>query len=173
VKLFIDECARMLRRGQIQAEARLWAQLRAHRFFGAKFHRQFRLGDFIADFCCREKRLAIELDGGPTWIARDRRETYFAMEARGFSALRFWNIEVFENLEGVLAETTLSLARISHHGGGFRANSAKDSAQGNALGLSQPVGRRPEGAQEAVLRLRALQGATRTSTVDTQGVALG
>jgi very-short-patch-repair endonuclease len=30
------------------------------------------------------------------------------MEARGFSVLRFWNIEVFENLEGVLAGTTLS-----------------------------------------------------------------
>jgi very-short-patch-repair endonuclease len=42
----------------------LWGQLRAHRFFRAKFHRQFPIGDFIADFCCREKRLAIDLDGG-------------------------------------------------------------------------------------------------------------
>ena len=42
-------------------------------------------------------------------MVRDRARTE-ALEASGYRVLRFWNNEVFENLDGV-CETILSMAR--------------------------------------------------------------
>jgi very-short-patch-repair endonuclease len=110
----VHQRARKLRREQTEAEARLWAQLRAHRLFGAKFHRQFPIGDFIADFCCCEKRSVIELDGGQhvDQAAADSKRSSL-LEERGFTVLRFWNIQVFENLEGVLEEIARAIGQPS------------------------------------------------------------
>lgn len=94
--------ARNLRNNATEAEQRLWLHLRASRFEGAKFTRQFPIGNFIADFACRSLRIAVELDGGqhaesPTDANRTR-----IIEAHGYRVIRFWNNEVFENLDGVL-----------------------------------------------------------------------
>src|SRR5260370_37417201 len=56
--------ARNLRHDQTDAEAKLWARLRGGQLEGLKFRRQFPVGQFIADFCCPQCRLIIELDGG-------------------------------------------------------------------------------------------------------------
>src|SRR5690242_16517520 len=58
--------ARQLRREQTEAEKRLWAALRARQLQGYKFRRQFVIGSVIVDFCCFEKRIVVELDGGHT-----------------------------------------------------------------------------------------------------------
>jgi len=55
--------ARQLRRNQTRAELEPWMRLRG-RQLGAKFRRQYRIGPYIVDFCCLERRLVIELDGG-------------------------------------------------------------------------------------------------------------
>ena len=55
--------ARQLRCDQTTAEKKLWHYLRAKRLDGFVFRRQFPVDDFIADFCCKERRLVIELDG--------------------------------------------------------------------------------------------------------------
>ena len=60
----IHDYARQLRRGQTDAEARLWYRLRERRLQGFRFRRQFPIGNFIVDFCCREQRLLVEVDGG-------------------------------------------------------------------------------------------------------------
>ena len=54
-------------------------------------------------FCCHESRLIVELDGGQHAenAAKDLARTQ-ELEALGFHVLRFWNNEVFENIEGVL-----------------------------------------------------------------------
>ena len=105
--------ARNLRSRQTDAEARLWQQLRAKRMEPYKFRRQFPIGNFIADFCCKERRLVIELDGGqhaePEQTARDNRRT-LAMEAWGYRVVRFWDNEVLQNMEGVV-ETILEALR--------------------------------------------------------------
>tara|TARA_R110002051_G_scaffold273829_1_gene334523 strand:- start:359 stop:559 length:201 start_codon:yes stop_codon:yes gene_type:complete len=46
------------------AETAMWKVLRDRRFEGLKFRRQARIGPWIADFCCYELKLVIELDGG-------------------------------------------------------------------------------------------------------------
>jgi very-short-patch-repair endonuclease len=56
--------ARKLRENQTDVENRLWAQLRSRQFGGVKFRRQHPIGPFIVDFCCVERGLVVELDGG-------------------------------------------------------------------------------------------------------------
>jgi very-short-patch-repair endonuclease len=95
--------ARELRRSQTAAEARLWSRLRNGQLDGFKFRRQFAISDFIADFCCRQRKLVIEVDGGQHYEEREKdvwRERLLA--ARGYRVLRFWNDEVLKNTEGVL-----------------------------------------------------------------------
>lgn len=94
--------ARQLRNNATDAEQRLWLHLRASRFEGVKFTRQFPIGDFIADFACRSLRLAVELDGGQhSDSATDANRTRI-IEAHGYRVIRFWNNEVLGNIDGVL-----------------------------------------------------------------------
>ena len=97
--------ARTLRKDMPPAERKLWAALRGKRLGAFRFRRQHTVGPFIADFACIEARLIIELDGdqhgrglAPT---RDRQRDAY-LEAHGWRVMRFWNGEVFSNLDGVL-----------------------------------------------------------------------
>lgn len=95
------DLARRLRVYSTDVERKLWSKLR-NRQLGAKFRRQVSIGPFIADFCCLDARLIIELDGSqhadnPRDVVRDE---YLA--ANDFKVLRFWNSEINDNLEGVL-----------------------------------------------------------------------
>ncbi len=99
----IQERAKELRRKQTDTEIKLWQQLRGRRFVGHKFRRQVPLGTFIVDFVCFERKLIIELDGGQHNPANEyevQRRRW--LEQGGFRLVRFWDNEVFENLEGVL-----------------------------------------------------------------------
>ena len=100
----IHDYARLLRRDQTDAEARLWYGLRERRLEGFRFRRQFPIGNFIVDFCCRDKRLVVEVDGG------QHMERGELIEARGYRVLRFWNSDVLSNLDGVLEQILVALA---------------------------------------------------------------
>jgi very-short-patch-repair endonuclease len=94
---------RRLRRDQTDAEAKLRSRLRNAGLNGAKFRWQFPIGEFIADFCCPESRLVIELDGGQHAERVHRDEWRSALLARdGYRVVRFWNEEIVNNLDGVL-----------------------------------------------------------------------
>ena len=70
---------------------------------GYKFRRQQPVGPYIVDFVNFEKRIVIELDGGQHTIEEDRDKKRDAwLKAEGFHILRFWNNELFKNLEGIL-----------------------------------------------------------------------
>ncbi|HEX6219208.1 MAG TPA: DUF559 domain-containing protein [Sphingomicrobium sp.] len=100
--------ARKLRNRSTDAERLLWSCLRS-RQLGAKFVRQCPIGPHIVDFACRSLRLAIELDGGQHDHAVDAPRTKI-IEAHGYRIIRFWNNEVFDNLDGVLATIDQQLA---------------------------------------------------------------
>jgi len=97
--------ARKLRRAQTDAERMLWARLRARGIGGAKFRRQLPIGPFVADFCCLEKRLIVELDGGHhgAQAERDDKRSEW-LERHGYRVMRFWNDDVVKNIEGVLEQ---------------------------------------------------------------------
>ncbi|MFQ5964287.1 MAG: endonuclease domain-containing protein [Candidatus Scalinduaceae bacterium] len=97
--------ARNLRRRSTKEERFLWRYLRAKQLEGLKFRRQQPIGKYIVDFVCFEKRLIIELDGGQhtTEIERKKdciRDKWFTEQ--GFKVLRFWNNDVFKNINGIL-----------------------------------------------------------------------
>ncbi len=70
---------------------------------GYKFRRQQPMGPYIVDFVNFEKGIIIELDGGQHATNRDRDEEREArLRGEGFQIIRFWNNDVFQNLEGVL-----------------------------------------------------------------------
>jgi very-short-patch-repair endonuclease len=99
------EFARELRRDSAPAEQRLWSCLRTRRLNGFKFRRQFAVDRYVADFYCAECKLIVELDGDshfePGSELKDAKRTE-NLEAQGYTVNRFTNVDVFENLEGVL-----------------------------------------------------------------------
>lgn len=103
--------ARTLRHNQTDAEARLWSVLRNRQLEGLKFRRQQPIGGYVADFCCEELRLIIELDGGQhaTLESKDRLRT-IELENMKYQVLRFWNVDVFQSLDGVM-DTILAVIR--------------------------------------------------------------
>jgi very-short-patch-repair endonuclease len=96
--------SRQLRNNATEAERKLWHELSARKLAGVRFNRQFPIGQFICDFVSREVRLVIEIDGSQHALAAeyDARRTRF-LQAQGYRVIRFWNNEVLENIEGVLA----------------------------------------------------------------------
>ena len=99
--------ARVLRQRSTDAETALWLALRDRRLAEHKFRRQHPIGSYIVDFVCISAKLVVEVDGGQhaTQAKADGARTAYLNE-KGFEVIRFWNNEVFENLEGVL-ETIL------------------------------------------------------------------
>ena len=99
--------AHSLRNGGNQAEALLWLELKARRLGGYHFVRQQPIGPYFADFCCRKKKLVVELDGSQhADSAYDRRRDAF-MQSQGFSILRFWSHDALKHRTSV-CETILA-----------------------------------------------------------------
>lgn len=99
------ETARDLRQISTTAEQVLWERLRNRQIAGAKFRRQHRIGEtpFVADFCCIEARLIIEVDGE---IHQSQQEADLfrqgIIESLGFQFLRFSNQDIVERLDQVV-----------------------------------------------------------------------
>ncbi|MFO7586200.1 MAG: endonuclease domain-containing protein [Anaerolineales bacterium] len=97
--------ARELRQNMTPAEKVLWQALRANRLNGIHFRRQQVIAGFIVDFYCHAASLVIEVDGGIhlQQVESDRKREQ-ALTERGFRILRFQNEQVFNDLDGVLAQ---------------------------------------------------------------------
>ena len=107
--------ARKLRKRLTDAERHLWRQIRDRQLLGYKFRRQTPVGRYVVDFICLEQRLIVELDGGQHAEQKDydaSRSDW--LEQRGYTVLRFWNHEVFGNLEGVKEIIVKHLLRTPH-----------------------------------------------------------
>ncbi len=96
--------AKRLRRDLTDAERALWHVLRAHRFEGIGFRRQMPIGPYIVDFVAHRMRLVVEVDGGQHHTAErveaDRKRDEW-LNGRGYRVLRFSNLDVLENIDGV------------------------------------------------------------------------
>ncbi len=94
--------AQQFRHHAVPAEALLWKALRNRALGGFKFRRQHPVGPFLVDFACVECRLIVEADGESHQSREDadaRRSQL--LEAAGWLVLRFWNTQVYDELEAV------------------------------------------------------------------------
>ena len=93
--------ARELRRNGTKPEAKLWYALRDSRL-GVSFRRQHPIGPYVLDRYCPALKLAIELDGDQHSEQQgyDQRRTRF-LNLRDIRVIRFWNIEVNEEIDRV------------------------------------------------------------------------
>jgi len=104
-----------MRREPTLAEEKLWERLRDRQLLGLKFRRQVEIDGYIADFCCRELRLVVEVDGkvheAQEQAAHDaNRDAY--LKARGYTVLRFPNEEVSLSSRSVLERIAYTARRL-------------------------------------------------------------
>jgi very-short-patch-repair endonuclease len=94
--------ARGLRHKGTPPEQLLWSVLRSRQLAGLKFRRQEVIGEYIVDFCGREVKLIVELDGSSH---EDKLESDTirsrCLTDQGYQVLRVTNRDVIEDLEAV------------------------------------------------------------------------
>ena len=131
------ERSRELRTNATPAERFLWQHIRNRQLLGTRFNRQVPIGPYICDLVARGPKLIIELDGGQHTSneSYDAKRTSF-LEDRGYRVLRFWNNDVLENVEGVLAVIAEALV-ISPPA--MREGKSRAAAKGRACGLTQDM----------------------------------
>jgi very-short-patch-repair endonuclease len=92
------------------------------------FRRQHAIGPFIIDFCPPRIKLVLELDGGQhlEQAEDDARRTKY-LESKGYRVLRFWDHEVFENMDGVwlVIYDAIYLHQTSPENQGFLGNTRR------------------------------------------------
>jgi very-short-patch-repair endonuclease len=104
--------SRALRKTMTDAEIILWSKLRMKQLNNCQFYRQKIIGNYIVNFFCPKYHLIIEVDGGQHYsdemlnADRDRDETLRSM---GLTVLRFTNVDIFKNIEGVVIRIIESL----------------------------------------------------------------
>jgi very-short-patch-repair endonuclease len=96
---------RRLRKELTPVEVELWARLRRGQLRGHRFRRQYSIGPYCVDFYCVQAKLAIELDGDSHFTPEAKqydaqRQRYIG--ALGIRFLRFTNVEIYDNLDGVV-----------------------------------------------------------------------
>jgi very-short-patch-repair endonuclease len=105
VRVRTPKLLKELRQKQTDAEGRLWYFLSNRQIEGNKFRRQHRIGHYVIDLICLEKKLIVEIDGGQHNEAlnqeKDELRTNW-LNKEGYQVLRFWNNDVLTNTEGVL-----------------------------------------------------------------------
>jgi very-short-patch-repair endonuclease len=92
-----------MRHAPVPPEQKFWSRVRDRRLGGHKFKRQVLIGSYIIDFVCIERTLIVELDGGQHVEQEsydEKRDAFLA--AQGFRVIRVWNIDLLENIEGVM-----------------------------------------------------------------------
>ena len=103
----LKNLARDLRKNATDAERRLWSKIRGKQLKEYQFYRQKNIGDYIVDFYCPAAKLIVEIDGGQhyaeTNIVKDEARDKFLSDL-GFRVLRYSNIDVFKNIEGVVTD---------------------------------------------------------------------
>ena len=94
--------ASTMRREPTEPEKLLWRHLSNSQLNGLKFRRQTVIGTYICDFCCPRIGLIVEIDGD-THVEEDRdRLRSQDLQEMGYFVIRFTNVDVMRNMDGVL-----------------------------------------------------------------------
>ena len=101
----LKQIARTLRNNMTLSEILLWKEIKGKNVLGYDFHRQKPIEEYIVDFYCPKLKLVIEIDGdshdgkeGPDFIRQKK------LESKGLTVLRFWDIDVRTNVDGIVEQ---------------------------------------------------------------------
>jgi very-short-patch-repair endonuclease len=101
LKLF----ARDLRKNMTDAEQLIWSKIRRKQLEDSQFYRQKNIGRYIVDFYCPKGKLIIEIDGGQHYgndgMKKDQERDRYLHDL-GFDVLRFSDVDVLKNIDGVI-----------------------------------------------------------------------
>lgn len=106
-----------LRKNKTKAEEILWSQLRLKRLGGLRFRRQHGIGPYIVDFYQADSKIVIEVDGDVHFTIAEQetkdRVRQRWLEGQEYVVLRYNNVDIFNNLNGILREIyhTVTVAR--------------------------------------------------------------
>ena len=97
--------AKSLRKNMTPQERKLWYDFLCK--YSVRFQRQKTIEHYIADFYCASAKLVIEIDGGGHYTEEQRRydeKRTGVTQNIGIDVLRFTNLDVTKNFEGVCFE---------------------------------------------------------------------
>ena len=102
--------ARTLRKQMTKEEAKLWYQFL--RLYSPRFHRQYVIGNYIADFYCHQAKLVVELDGSqhytPEEMEYDQKRTEY-LQSQGLTVIRLSNLDVMRKFQSVCEAIDLAV----------------------------------------------------------------
>ena len=104
--------ARSLRKTMTKEEAHLWYQFLCR--YKPRFHRQYVIGNYIADFYCHRAKIVVELDGSqhcdPGNVEYDRKRTEY-LRSQDLEVLRFSNLDVMRRFRDVCEAIDMAVKR--------------------------------------------------------------
>ncbi|NNM76066.1 endonuclease domain-containing protein [Sphingomonas sp. ID1715] len=100
-----------MRRNPTEPEKRFWRHVSNSQLGGFKFRRQQVIGSFIVDFFCPSRGLIVEIDGDTHDQPYDARRDAFMLKQE-FRTARFTNLDVMQNIAGVLQLTSDTLQEL-------------------------------------------------------------
>ena len=105
--------ARENRKAMSEPALRMWLELRAARFMGIKFRREKVIGPYIADFAANDPKLVIEIDGDTHDADHENDHIRTGiLNQHGYRVVRYSNVDVMHNLEGVLMNLAAVIAEL-------------------------------------------------------------
>ncbi len=127
--------ARELRRNSTPAERSLWQRLRGRKLHDLKFLRQHPIGPFVVDFCCRDRRLIVELDGEVHEKEQQRaydeqRDAY--LRSQDYVVLRLPNEQILGDIDSALKQISNAAHIAPPHWLRSRVQDKQESASGSA-----------------------------------------
>jgi len=129
--------AREMRRNPTEPEVWLWRYL-SNSQLGHKFRRQAVIFPYICDFFCPAKALIVEVDGDThdpeSDATRDKR-----LSGKGFFTLRFGNLDVRENIEGVVSIILTTLQELPDRWSGMPHPHPSPEGEGQAKPREKPL----------------------------------
>ena len=111
----LKELARTLRNNSTLSEVLLWNHLKGKQMKGYDFHRQKPIDNYIVDFFCPKLWLIIEIDGeSHLFKGKEDEKRKQRLESLGFHILRFSDLDVKKNMEGVLVSIEKWIEEYGH-----------------------------------------------------------
>ena len=133
--------AKELRKNMTKEERHLWYDFL--KTLPVTIHRQKVIGNYIADFYCAKAKIVIELDGSQHYEASGQesdkiRDDYF--RSLGLRVLRYSNLEVNRNFDGVCADILRHMDTSSGPGGPPSAQGIVRLTKSKIWSLTYPQG---------------------------------